>query len=114
MNQFDVTFFDGLSSRGVPASLSFEPSYWIVRVTRDDGSVDRGIEGRRVASGRQDSYTPHGLAPLESNSKTTYINFERETPDELPDPGGPAAPFSESSIQYAGWCFRASAGGDAP
>ena len=41
MNQFDVTFYDGLSSRGVPASLSFEPSYWIVRVTRDDGSVDR-------------------------------------------------------------------------
>jgi hypothetical protein len=51
----------------------------------DHGSVDRGIEGRSVASGRQDSYTPHGLAPLESNSKTTYINFQRETPDELPD-----------------------------
>ena len=40
MNGFNVTYYDGLSSRGVPARLSFEPMHWSIAFQRENGLVE--------------------------------------------------------------------------
>ncbi|HZG00685.1 MAG TPA: M48 family metallopeptidase [Chitinophagales bacterium] len=40
MTRFDVTFYDGHSSRGVPALLSFEVMHWLIAADRGNGLVE--------------------------------------------------------------------------